>query len=184
VRSQYPDDQDKLRTIELGGKNIRGVTTSGSKVLITPTLRFVATINNDHTTLSLSPRVLDRASIIELSLEPSARLDLEEKQIMSIEELDALLKYKNAMFSLRAAESLKRCIDNMQLLDMSSSWDALDIVLLQQVLTKVRLMVGDPANDSLIQGLEDWTESYLRKCASLINSWMEALKDGRDVIQA
>jgi hypothetical protein len=106
---------------------------------------------------------------------------------MSIEELDALLKYKNAMFSLRAAESLKRCIDNMPLLDMSSSWDALDIVLLQQVLTKVRLMVGDPANDSLIQGLEDWTESYgkyLRKCASLINSWMEALKDGRDVIQA
>jgi predicted transcriptional regulator len=192
VRSQYPDDQDKLRTIELGGKNIRGVTTNNSKVLIAPTLRFVATINNDHTTLSLSPRVLDRASIIELSLEPRntlerAKLNLEEKQIMSIEELDALLKYKNAMFSLRAAESLKRCIENLQLLDMSSSWDALDIVLLQQVLTKVRLMVGDPANDSLIQGLEDWTESYgkyLRKCASLINSWMEALKDGRDVVQA
>lgn len=192
VRSQYPDDQDKLRTIELGGKGIRGISGNGSKVLIAPLLRFVATINNDHTTLSLSPRVLDRASIIELALEPRstlerAKLSLDEKQVMSIEELDALLKYKNALFSLRAAESLKRCIDNLQLLDMNSPWDALDIVLLQQVLTKVRLMVGDPANDSLMQGLEDWSESYgkyLRKCASLINSWMEALKDGRDVIQA
>jgi len=192
VRSQYPDDQEKLRTIELGGKAIRGITTNNSRVLISPSLRFVATINNDHTTLSLSPRVLDRASIIELTLEPRntlerAKLDLEEKQIMSIEELDALLKYKNAMFSLRAAESLKRCLESLDVLGTDNSWDALDIVLLQQVLTKVRLMVGDPANDSLMQGLEDWSESYgkyLRRCASSINSWTEALKDGRDVIQA
>lgn len=192
VRSQYSDDAEQSRTIELGGKNIRGITTTGSKIFISPALRFIATINNDHTTLSLSPRVLDRASIIELNLEPRAtlersKLELEEQQIMSIEELDLLLKYKNAMFSLRAAESLKRCLDNLQLLDMNTAWDALDIVLLQQVLTKVRLMVGDPANDSLMQGLEDWSESYgkyLRKCASLINSWAEALKDGRDVIQA
>jgi hypothetical protein len=191
VRSQYPDDQEKLRTIELGGKSIRGVANT-SRILITPTLRFVATINNDHTTLSLSPRVLDRASIVELTLEPRAtieraRLYLEEMQIMAIEELDALLKYKGAMFSLRAAESLRRCLDNLQTLEMNSPWDALDIVLLQQVLTKVRLMVGDPSNDSLMQSLEDWSESYgkyLRKCANLINSWAEALKDGRDVIQA
>ena len=194
VRSQYPDDQEKLRMIELGGKSIRGISNNTSKVFISPAIRFVATINNDHTTLSLSPRVLDRASIIELTLEPRATLEraklekeLDEKQIMSIEELDALLKYKNAMFSLRAAESLKRCIEHLQLLDMNSTWDALDMILLQQVLTKVRLMVGDPANDSLMQGLEEWSESYgkyLRKCASLINSWTEALKDGRDVIQA
>ncbi|NJO16782.1 MAG: hypothetical protein HC877_13870 [Thioploca sp.] len=192
VRSQYPEEQEKLRMIELGGKSIRGVSNNTSKVLISPALRFIATINNDHTTLSLSPRVLDRTSIVELSLEPRttldrAKLDLEEKQIMSIEELDALLKYKNAMFSLRAAESLKRCIDNMQTLDMNSTWDALDIVLIQQVLTKVRLMVGDPGNDSLMQGLEEWTENYgkhLRRCANLVNSWTEALKDGRDIIQA
>lgn len=192
VRSQYPDDQEKMRQIELGGKSIRGISNNTSKVFISPALRFVATINNDHTTLSLSPRVLDRASIIELTLEPRttlerAKLELDEKQIMSIEELDALLKYKNAMFSLRSAESLKRCIENLQQLEMNSSWDALDTVLLQQVLTKVRLMVGDPANDSLMQGLEEWSENYgkyLRKCASLINNWAEALKDGRDVIQA
>ena len=178
--------------IELGGKSIRGISNNTSKVLISPALRFVATINNDHTTLSLSPRVLDRASIVELSLEPRttldrAKLELEEKQIMSIEELDALLKYKNAMFSLRAAESLKRCIENMQPMDMNSTWDALDLVLIQQVLTKVRLMVGDPGNDSLMQGLEEWTENYgkyLRRCANLVNSWTEALKDGRDIIQA
>ena len=193
VRSQYPDDQDKMRTIELGGKNIRGITSNTSRISISPALRFIATINNDHTTLSLSPRVLDRASIVELTLEPRitlerARLDeLNEQQIMSIEELDTILKYKNAMFSLRAADSLKRCLENMHLLNINSVWDALDIVLLQQVLTKVRLMVGDPANDSLMQGLEEWSESYgkyLRKCAGLIGGWAEALKDGQDVIQA
>ncbi len=192
VRSQYPDDQDKLRMIEMGGKGIRSITTTGSKVFISPALRFVATLNNDHTTLSLSPRVLDRASIIELTLEPRttldrAKLELDEQQIMSIEELDALLKYKNAMFSLRAADSLKRCLDNLQILDMNTAWDALDIILLQQVLTKVRLMVGDPANENLMQGLEEWSENYgkyLRKSANLINNWTEALKDGRDVIQA
>ena len=192
VRSQYPDEQEKLRTIELGGKSIRGVPNSAPRIFVTPAIRFVATINNDHTTLSLSPRVLDRAAIIELSLEPRGtlnrvRLELEEKQIMAIEELDALLKYKGAMFSMRSAESLKRCLANMDFLELHSPWDALDIVLLQQVMTKVRLMVGDPSNDSLMQGLEDWSESYgkyLRKCAGLINSWAEALKDGRDVIQA
>jgi hypothetical protein len=192
VRSQYPDDQEKLRTLDLGGKGIRGMSGNTSKLFITPAIRFVATINNDHTTLSLSPRVLDRASIVELSFEARnilerVRLYLEEPQIMAVEELDALLKYKGAMFSLRAAESLKRCIDFLDQLDLNNTWDALDIVLMQQVLTKVRLMVGDPSNDSLMQGLEDWSESYgkhLRKCASLINSWSEALKDGRDIIQA
>ncbi|MCK5718137.1 MAG: hypothetical protein KAH77_11660 [Thiomargarita sp.] len=192
VRSQYPDDQEKLRMIELGGKGIRSITPTGSKVFISPALRFIATINNDHTTLSLSPRVLDRASIVELTLEPRttlyrAKLSLDEQQIMSIEELDALLKYKNAMFSLRAADSLKRCLDNLQILDMNTPWDALDMILLQQVLSKVRLMVGDPANEGLMQGLEEWSENYgkyLRKSANLINNWTEALKDGRDVIQA
>lgn len=197
MRSQYPEDQERLRTLELGGKSIRGIpnpaNVSVSKLFISPALRFIATINNDHTTLSLSPRVLDRASIVELTLEPRttlerAKLELyDEKQIMAIEELDALLKYKNAMFSLRAAESLKRCIEQLELLDLNNTWDALDIVLLQQVLTKVRLMVGDPANENLMQALEEWNESYgkyLRKCASLINSWSEALKEGRDVIQA
>jgi len=194
VRYQYPEHYEKLRTIDLGGKSIRGVpnTTNGSKVFITPAVRFVATINNDHTTVSLSPRALDRASIVELSFEPRsilsrAKLELEETQIMAVEELDSLLKYKNALFSLRAAESLKRCIDSLEQLGLKTIWDALDIVVLQQVLTKVRLMVGDPSNDNLMQSLEDWSESYgkyMRRCASLINSWSESLKDGRDVIQA
>lgn len=193
VRSQYPEDQEKLRTLELGGKSIRAVPNSqGSRILLTPALRFVATINNDHTTLSLSPRVLDRAAIVELTLEARttlerAELKLEEKQIMAIEELEELLKYKDALFSLRAADSLKRCIEHRDQLNFNSIWDALDIVLLQQVLTKVRLLVGDPSNDGLLQGLEEWRESYgkyLRKCGNLISSWGETLKEGRDVIQA
>lgn len=36
------------------------------KTLVPPTLRFVATINNDSTTESLSPRLIDRAAVITL----------------------------------------------------------------------------------------------------------------------
>lgn len=52
-------DNDNLRdmTIDLG---------NDIKLKIPETLRFVATINNDHTTESLSPRVIDRAWIITL----------------------------------------------------------------------------------------------------------------------
>ena len=193
VRSQYPEEQERLRTLELGGKSIRGIPNSqGGKVFITPALRFVATINNDHTTLSLSPRVLDRASIVELLLDPRstlsrAELQLEENQTLAIEQLDGLLRYKNAMFSMRAAEALKRAIEHLHHLEFNSTWDALDMVLLQQVLTKVRLMVGDPSNDNLLQALEEWSEDYgknLRQCTNLISSWSEALKEGQDVIQA
>lgn len=52
-------DNDNLRemTIDLG---------NDIKLNVPETLRFVATINNDHTTESLSPRVIDRSWIITL----------------------------------------------------------------------------------------------------------------------
>lgn len=51
------DSDSTVRQISLG-KDIQ--------LQIPQTLRFVATINNDHTTEVLSPRLLDRASIIQL----------------------------------------------------------------------------------------------------------------------
>lgn len=51
------DDTGRKRQINLGDDNV---------LAIPETLHFVATINNDHTTETLSPRLIDRAWIIQL----------------------------------------------------------------------------------------------------------------------
>ena len=51
------DGISEYSSINLGGNNVLGVPE---------TLRFMATINNDHTTQELSPRLVDRAWIVTL----------------------------------------------------------------------------------------------------------------------
>lgn len=51
------DDSGKKRQINLGENNV---------FAIPDTLHFVATINNDHTTETLSPRLVDRAWVVQL----------------------------------------------------------------------------------------------------------------------
>lgn len=51
------DETSKKRKINLGDNNV---------LSIPDTLHFVATINNDHTTETLSPRLIDRAWIVQL----------------------------------------------------------------------------------------------------------------------
>ena len=51
------DDPKESHTLNLG---------NGYSIHVPETLRFVATINNDHTTETLSPRLIDRAWIISL----------------------------------------------------------------------------------------------------------------------
>ncbi len=58
------DSRDKQSFISIGGD---------SHFLIPDTLRFLATINNDHTTESLSPRLLDRTWIIQLPVTSPSR---------------------------------------------------------------------------------------------------------------
>lgn len=51
------DDSGKKRLINLGENNVFSIPD---------TLHFVATINNDHTTETLSPRLIDRAWVVQL----------------------------------------------------------------------------------------------------------------------
>ncbi len=51
------DDPEESHTLNLG---------NGYSIHVPQTLRFVATMNNDHTTETLSPRLIDRAWIISL----------------------------------------------------------------------------------------------------------------------
>lgn len=191
VRSQYPAENRKERTIELGGLKVRGLAGANpAGVYLAPSVRFVATINTDSTTRPLSPRVLDRLAVIGLSITPrnalsQVGLTLSEDQELAITEIDYILRQRGGGFSLRAARSLKECRDRLEVLHITPA-DALDLVLLQEVLTKVRLLAGDPADHRFIRQLMTWNESHgatLRRCSETISVWKEMLEDGRDVVQ-
>lgn len=192
VRSQYDPEGRDDRTITLGGSRVRGWgADQPARVVLSPNVHFVATVNSDHTTRSFSPRVLDRAALVELRITPKAALehagvDLEEAQLQAIEDLDYCLESTGNGFSLRTAVSLQRCQQALEQLGISL-WEAIDIVLLQEVLSKVRLLVGDPASTLLLQGLRKWTDAHGRNlvsCTSLVADWEERIEEGRDVIQA
>lgn len=54
------DENEAERTISFGGKE------DTEKTYVSPQCRFAATINNDHTTEELSPRIIDRAAVVSL----------------------------------------------------------------------------------------------------------------------
>ena len=178
------------RYVHLGGSKIRGLDDEKrNRVFLSPAVRFVATVNADHTTRTLSPRVLDRAAVIELWLEAKDAMtriglgELSEDQREAIAELDYHLRDKGASFSLRTALSLKACLGRLAELGMTA-WDAIDLVLTQQVLVKVRLLARDPSDEALVEGLAKWGDRYastLQRAAQTISEWQEQLASGRDV---
>lgn len=89
-RSRYPYivllDEANLSPIEYYWADFMNICDSDSRfskitlgnniqLKIPPTLRFMATINNDDTTERLSPRLIDRAALIRLPDVPYARIE-------------------------------------------------------------------------------------------------------------
>jgi len=187
VVSQFDHALD--RRILLGGKSDGDAPTP--PVVLSPAVRFVATINSDHTTRPLSPRVLDRSAIVNLSLEPRkalqlAGVELDDEQVRAIETLDGIIRRKGASFSVRSALSLHTCLSQREALKLDP-WVAVDVILQQEVLTKVRLLAHDPVDDEIMQRLDEWSQeegSRLSRCPVLIEEWKEMLDSGRDVVQA
>lgn len=58
-------NNDKPKFVDLGDSR---------KLFIPPTLRFLATINNDHTTEKISPRLIDRAFVVSLPTQYSSNV--------------------------------------------------------------------------------------------------------------
>ena len=187
VRSQYAPSAVRERTIELGGGSIRDEEQVGGVVLV-PSVRFVATVNSDFTTRPLSPRVLDRAAVVELQLDPRQALEraglaLTDDQVDAVIGLSFRLQPKGMMFSFRSALSLARCLRAADDLGLSS-WEIIDLVLAQEVLSKLRLLTGDPLDMQLMRDLVEWSQERggrMPRCAQTIVSWKETLDAGRDV---
>jgi hypothetical protein len=185
VRSQLAD---KDRTIHLGGIGIRDWKPRVNSVFLSPAIRFVATINADHTGRPISPRVLDRAAVVDIALEPRQALaalgvELDTDQLSALDEIDFLLRDKGATFSLRTAKSLKQCHEKRAMLALDT-WGTLDLVLLQELFSKVRLLAVDPTDQQLVAKLVEWSDGAgekLVQCSREIESWRDLLQANRDV---
>jgi len=190
VASQSAPGVEQDRVMHLGGTKIRGQEEGRNHVALSPAIRIVATVSGDHTARPLSPRILDRAAVVDLRREPrqslsQAGLRVLEDMMMAIGDLDFLVRVKGAGFSLRAALSLRTCLEELEDLGLCE-WDAVDLVLVQEVLSKVRLLARDPLDEALLQDLKKWQNRHghqLTRCSSLINEWEDLLRSGVDVVQ-
>jgi hypothetical protein len=192
VRLEYEPDQRSERTLSLGGSTIAWQGDRKPYIFLTPSLRFVATLNNDHTVKPLSPRVLDRAALIEVM--SSGRIALKRAGVQVdedieevIDQLNDALESRGAAFSVRSARSLQKAFNIAQESGLSNG-QALDMVLAQEVLSRVRLLAGDSRDEQLLHILKNWAQqpscSELLLCNERIASWDESLRAGRDVFQA
>ncbi|MEE2887881.1 MAG: hypothetical protein VX951_10690 [Planctomycetota bacterium] len=190
VASQHGTGPDRDRILHLGGTKIRGREDERNYVELSPAIRFVATVSSDHTVRPLSSRILDRAAVVDLRREPrqslsQAGLRVLEDMTMAIADLDFLVRIKGAGFSLRAALSLRKCLEELDHLEMGE-WDVVDLVLVQEVLSKIRLLARDPLDEAMLQDLKKWQNrhgSQLTRCSSLISEWEDLLRSGVDVVQ-
>lgn len=193
VRSQYAVDADAGRTIDLGGTAPAHWEVDGpATVMLPPSVRVIGTINSDHTTRDLSPRVLDRVTLVQVELQPEAMieqlgLELAEDELQAIKDLHYRLESRGAVFSMRTAIAIQDALDGMEDLG-ATRWDVIDLVLVTQVLSKVRLYVGEPGDHEVIVDLsESWADDWgasLPLCAGRFERWRELLETGFDVVQA
>ncbi len=185
--TQFSDEKDRIwrapgRFRDLPNKQ---------DVFLSPAVRFVATVNTDHTTRPLSPRVLDRAAVLHLELDPRRALErvgleLEDAQLTAVMDLDAALRGRGVSFSVRSAQALHEAFEQRGDLGLDT-WSVLDLVLEVELLGKVRLYARDPYDEAVRKELARFQEAYgrhLPRTADRLQGWEEALAAGRDVIQA
>ena len=112
------DELDENSSVNLGADYIFSVPE---------TLRFVATINNDHTTEELSPRLIDRACIITLpdfdarTLPAAAKIPAGNIEIISWQNLRAAFNPPNPSFKNFPAEPYGVLVDKLKAAGFSVS---------------------------------------------------------------
>lgn len=189
VKLEYDAKNIEDRTIFLGGSHIED-DGGPSYIYLPPSLMLVGTLNRDHSVKALTARILDRAAFIEVGVTcrqalHRANVQLPIEMIEALEELNAALAGRDASFSIRTAKSLAAGI---RVMGESEILMVLDYVLVQEVLSKVRLLVGVQSDSQLLQKLKDWSErpecEKLAQCRQRITGWDESIEAEKDVLSA
>jgi 5-methylcytosine-specific restriction enzyme B len=147
------------------------VTDIPRKLVIPPNVYVLGTLNVDETTHSISDKVLDRAFVMTLSdvdfdsYWERADQDLKAaltQEFQILRELHQTLAEFELHFGYRSmGEMLQKLYANFQLPDehQMEPMDALDRVISEKVLTKVR---GDERISDMLASLEQWMSANLR----------------------
>jgi 5-methylcytosine-specific restriction enzyme B len=146
------------------------ITDIPRKLVIPPNVYVLGTLNVDETTHSISDKVLDRAFVMTLSdvdfdsYWERANQDLKaalSREFHILRELHQTLSRFELHFGYRSmGEMLQKLYANFQLPEehQMEPMDALDRVISEKVLTKVR---GDERIAEMLLGLEKWMEGNL-----------------------
>lgn len=179
LRAQYPATAMVDRTVQLAGDSVRGWSTgAGTRLMISPAVRFVATVDDPMRAEVLTARLLDKIGVVELSVSATDALKLSEtsvtpKQQEALLALDSITRDLHAGVTLSTAHAIRRCQEHIEELEIDA-WRAIDLVLEQQILAKLELVApGDLPPETARQAL-DWAEGPGKKlvcCAARLVAW-------------
>lgn len=146
------------------------------KIKIGRNVAFVGTVNVDESTFNFSDKVLDRASVIELSMQPFVRMkeyfpscNLNEREFKLFDELQMLFMNENPKFGIgyRVVKQINDYLGYVKENDIYSRSEAIDRLLVQRILPKLR---GTGEQVSNIIG-------YIENDGSLVESKLEKILD-------
>lgn len=184
LRSQYPAQNTADRTLHLGGHKVRGwAPDAGGRLLISPAVHFLATVDDPLRSDTLSARLLDDVGMvkIEISAAQAIRLagpNITPKQVEALTELDSMLRPLHAGITLTTATAIRTCLNELEALGMDA-WQAIDTVLEQEILTKIELQDPTLVEQSLGHSLITWTEGpgkRLARSAARLCDWAERVE--------
>ena len=187
VRAQYPASSTAERTIDLSADMVQGWAPGATpRLMLSPGVRFVATVDDPVRPGTLSPRLLDEMAVIELDLSAKdalalAKAKLTAKQLEGLVELDRCTRELCAGISLNTGRSIARCQGKLDDLGIDS-WRAIDLVLCQEVASKLELLDPTTQEGELGGRLAAWAEGPGKKftrCAARLSAWAENISHAR-----
>lgn len=188
AKTQYQEDVD-ARAIHFSAE-IEGYPGKSS-VFLSPAIKFIGTVNTDHSVRKLTQRILDRSSIIKIEITPSTILkhvgleDIQNTLTECIADLNMVLdgRYR---FSYRTGMSLRIAIDMIkETEDESVAFKAFDLVLIQEVWPRVSSSFQSDFNAEKILGnLNRWIGEYgeqLVHSALILDDWNIRMSQGINI---
>jgi AAA domain (dynein-related subfamily) len=128
------------------------------KIMLTPNLKFIGTVNVDETTHGFADKVYDRAHLIEMTASREAieeHLGAAPYRAILLQIWDTVLPV--APFAFRVLDDIRRYVEAAKTLNVP--WEELfDEVVLQKILTKIR--GTDPRIGDALVALDDITTQF------------------------
>lgn len=129
-----------LSLMEIRSRNINATIDipPNEKILLTPNLFFIGTINVDETTFGFADKVYDRAQLIEIEISREDMIEAignEDYRTIIIDIWDTI--FEIAPFAYRVISDIKKYIEDGKKLNID--WkESLDEQILQKVLPKIK----------------------------------------------